>query len=51
MTQKINNLISHLEKCYIDSEGYKSKIDDFIIGLDGMSGTKTRHFYNKYNGI
>jgi hypothetical protein len=51
MTQKINNLISHLEKCYIDSEDYKSKIDNFIIALDGMSGTKTRHFYNNLLNI
>jgi hypothetical protein len=29
-----------------NAEKHISKINDDIIGLDGMTGTKTRHFYN-----
>jgi|688.fasta_scaffold242555_3 hypothetical protein len=36
----------HLIKAFEDAENNKSKIDDFIINMVGMSGIKTRHFYN-----
>lgn len=39
-------LISHIEKSFDLSENLNSKIDDYILGMDGMTGTKTRHFYN-----
>lgn len=38
--------IDHLEKCFELAEKNSSNIDEYIINMDGMSGTKTRHFYN-----
>jgi hypothetical protein len=35
-----------IEKSFQNAEGKISKITDEIIRMDGMSGTKTRHFYN-----
>jgi hypothetical protein len=40
------NFKEHLIKAFEDAENNKSKIDDFVINMDGMSGTKTRHLYN-----
>jgi hypothetical protein len=36
----------HLIKSFEDAENNISKIDDYIINMLGMSGIKTRHFYN-----
>jgi hypothetical protein len=36
----------HIEKAFKNAENSISKITDEIIKMDGMSGTKTRHFYN-----
>jgi hypothetical protein len=35
-----------IDKAFLNSDNNKSKITDDIINMDGMSGTKTRHFYN-----
>ena len=40
------NLKEHLIKAFEDAENNKSKIDNFVINMNGMSGTKTRHLYN-----
>jgi hypothetical protein len=37
---------NHLESAFQMAENNISKINSEIIALDGMSGTKTRHFYN-----
>ncbi len=37
---------THIEKSYAAAENGKSKITQKIMAMDGMSGTKTRHFYN-----
>ena len=36
----------HLIKAFEDAENNKSKIDDYIININDMSGIKTRHLYN-----
>ena len=35
-----------VENAFEKAEKYESKINDEIIGMEGMTGTKTRHFYN-----
>jgi len=35
-----------IDVSFYNAENYSSKIDDYIIEMDGMTGTKTRHFYN-----
>lgn len=40
------DLIDHIEQSFENANLYKSKINDFCKGMDGMSGEKTRHFYN-----
>jgi hypothetical protein len=37
---------NHIENAFENAENNISKISDDIILMDGMSGTKTRHFYN-----
>ena len=37
---------NHIENAFKNAENNISKISDDIILMDGMSGTKTRHFYN-----
>lgn len=46
MADTIQKLIEHVKNAYNDAENNKSKISEEIIKLKGMSGTKTRHFYN-----
>ena len=36
----------HIEKAFEKAENLESKITPEIIAMEGMSGTKTRHFYN-----
>lgn len=36
----------HIDKSFENAENHVSKIDQGIIHMDGMTGTKTRHFYN-----
>ena len=42
----MTTLIKHIEKCLNLTNEYKSKITPEILNMDGMSGKKTRHFYN-----
>lgn len=38
--------IAHVEECFAKADRNESKINDEIIAMDGMTGTKTRHLYN-----
>ena len=42
---------SLIERSFYNAENNISKITDDIINMDGMSGTKTRHFYNNLLNI
>jgi hypothetical protein len=42
----MSNLIEHVEASLVKTNNYESKVDNYILQLDGMSGKKTRHFYN-----
>ena len=42
----MSTLIDHIEKCLKLTDKYKSNITPEILDMDGMSGKKTRHFYN-----
>ena len=42
----MTTLIKHIEKCLKLSDKYESNITPKILNMDGMSGKKTRHFYN-----
>jgi hypothetical protein len=39
-------LKNHIEKCINNAFSNKSKLDYNILNIDGLSGYKTRHFYN-----
>lgn len=41
----------HLQKAIENAEKYTSKITQEILNIDGMSGKKTRHFYNNLLAI
>jgi hypothetical protein len=43
--------INHVEKSFQDAENLISKINSDIINMEGMTGTKTRHFYNNLLNI
>ena len=42
----MNILIQNIEDSLKKTDNYESKITDEILKMDGMSGKKTRHFYN-----
>lgn len=42
----LEDLITHVEGAFEKAERSESKITDGILNIDGMSGKKTRHFYN-----
>ena len=42
----MENYIKHLEKSFENAENGISDINHDIIMMEGMTGTKTRHFYN-----
>jgi hypothetical protein len=42
----ISQLKVHLDSCFLNAENEVSKITTGIIRMEGMSGVKTRHFYN-----
>jgi hypothetical protein len=46
-----NIYIEKLESSFENAEKEISKIDEYIINMDGMSGIKTRHFYNNLLSI
>jgi len=39
-------LKQHIETAFEKADIYESKITDHILNMEGMSGKKTRHFYN-----
>jgi hypothetical protein len=41
----------HIDKSFEHAENFESKIDDRILYMDGMTGRKTRHFYNNLLNI
>ncbi len=45
------NYIQHVEKSLQNAENNISKITQEILRMDGMSGVKTRHFYNNLLSI
>ena len=42
----MSQLIEHVKNSLKNTNNYTSKITDEILRMDGMSGIKTRHFYN-----
>jgi hypothetical protein len=38
--------LSQIENALISADNFKSKLTYFVLFIDGMSGRKTRHFYN-----
>lgn len=46
MTDIVDFLKNHVENAFENADKNISKINDEIISLVGMTGTKTRHFYN-----
>jgi hypothetical protein len=42
---------THIDNCFDLAENNNSKINDEIINMEGMTGTKTRHFYNNLLNI
>jgi hypothetical protein len=47
MEDIIETYKTHLEKAFENAENGVSKITEDIIQMGGMTGTKTRHFYNQ----
>lgn len=43
--------INHLENCFKKAENLTSQINEDIINMEGMTGTKTRHLYNNLLSI
>ena len=41
------DIVAHVKRCIADAEALKSKVTPDILAYEGMSGSKTRHFYNK----
>lgn len=39
-------LIHHVQSALANAENHQSKVTQEILNMDGMSGVKTRHFYN-----
>mgnify|MGYP000886217178 CR=1 FL=1 len=44
-------LLEHTQTAIIDAENNTSKINSDILSIDGMTGVKTRHFYNNLLNI
>ena len=40
------NYINHVQKSLINANNNISKLNDELLNMEGMSGNKTRHFYN-----
>lgn len=43
---KMTHLISHIDKCLTLTDELRSNLVKEVLDMDGMSGKKTRHFYN-----
>lgn len=37
---------AHLDRCYVAADNLKSSLPESILNMEGMTGKKTRHFYN-----
>jgi hypothetical protein len=48
---QFNNYKEHIENAFNNAENNISKITQDILNIDGMSGIKTRHFYNNLLNI
>lgn len=46
MNITLDSLIAHAESSLIKADKCESKLTNDILNMDGMSGSKTRHFYN-----
>ena len=46
MENLIDKYKSIIETAFANADNHYSKINDKIIGMEGMTGLKTRHFYN-----
>jgi hypothetical protein len=44
--ERIDSIISHVDKSFTNAELYISGISQEILDIHGMTGEKTRHFYN-----
>lgn len=44
-------LIAHLKQCVETAEAQASRVDNGVLAMDGMTGTKTRHFYNALGSL
>ena len=42
----MTDLVQHVKKAYLDAEQGISKVTPDILAMEGMTGIKTRHFYN-----
>ena len=42
----MSKLIEHINTSLLKADNYTSKINDEILNIGGMTGKKTRHFYN-----
>lgn len=51
MSSSLEALKTHIENAINNAENNTSKITDNIIKMEGMTGTKTRHFYNNLLNI
>jgi len=51
ITKKAEFYQSHIKSAFKNAENNISKITSDIIGMEGMTGTKTRHFYNNLLNI
>jgi hypothetical protein len=47
----INKYKDHIEKSFDNAENNISKITNEILNINGMTGVKTRHFYNNLLNI
>lgn len=46
MTDSASNYKNHLHNCFINAQLEISKLSEDILNMEGMSGIRTRHFYN-----
>ena len=42
----IPEFVDHIEKCLVKTNNNESKLHNDLLKMEGMSGKKTRHFYN-----
>lgn len=40
------DLVKHVKDCLVKTDNLESKLDSEVLDMEGMSGKKTRHFYN-----